>query len=117
MTDDSIYHVLDRMLATPAALVEIVRLFAAFCNGVYFPIIVARMVIGAAAVFCFTQSAIAQADLNRDAFISWHYLWHMYPILASLLVWIDYKFCREPPASSTYHFRRLDAAGSKKLVE
>mmetsp|Transcript_19041 Transcript_19041/g.31594 ORF Transcript_19041/g.31594 Transcript_19041/m.31594 type:complete len:204 (-) Transcript_19041:1266-1877(-) len=117
MSENSIYHVLDRMLATPAAVVEVTRLIAYVSNGVSYRIIAATILAQIAAMYCFTRSAMAQADMDRDAFVMWHYLWHVYPLVASVVMLVECNFCRQPPASSTYRIRLVDANGVKKQVE
>jgi hypothetical protein len=86
MTDDSILHVMDRAMATPAAAMEACRIISYVTNNVSWLIIAATIVVELAAVYCFVQSAKAQADMHRDNFVFWHFCWHCYPLVASLLV-------------------------------
>jgi hypothetical protein len=90
MTDDSIYHVLDRMVALPAAAFEVARIIAYIGNGVSYNIIAATILVQVAAVYCFCRSAMAQAELDRGEFVVWHFWWHVYPIAVSLVVFADY---------------------------
>ena len=86
MTDDSILHVLDRAMATPAAAMEACRIMAYLTNNVSSLVILATVAVELTAVYCFVQSAKAQADVHRDNFVFWHFCWHCYPLVASLLV-------------------------------
>jgi hypothetical protein len=119
MSDDSVYHVLDRMFAVPAAGLELFRLIAYLYNGVSPRIILVTACLEVLAVSCYIQSTLAQAELDRDAFVMWHYLWHLYPILASVVVWTEYNFCRQPSTSSSYWIRRVNNPSShaKKYVD
>ena len=90
MTDDSAYHVLDRMVALPAAAFEVARIIAYIGNGVSYNIIAATILVQVAAVYCFCRSAMAQAELDRGEFVVWHFWWHVYPIAVSLVVFADY---------------------------
>jgi hypothetical protein len=90
MTDESIFHVLDRGMATPAAILEVTRMGAYLTNDVAHSIIAATLVTALTSIYCFCQSAKAQAELNRDGFVVWHYLWHCYPLAASLVVLTEY---------------------------
>ena len=89
MSDESIIHVLDRVVAVPAAVIELARIAAYISNKVSPLIIGMTLVVQLAAFFCFLQSAKAQAELNRDNFVLWHYLWHCYPLTASLVIATD----------------------------
>lgn len=86
MTDESIFHFLDRAMATPAAVLEVTRIGAYLANKVAPSIIAATLVTALTSIYCFCQSAKAQAELDRDGFVVWHYLWHCYPLAASLVV-------------------------------
>lgn len=86
MTDESIFHFLDRAMATPAAVLEVTRIGAYLANNVAPSIIAATLVTALTSIYCFCQSAKAQAELDRDGFVVWHYLWHCYPLAASLVV-------------------------------
>jgi uncharacterized membrane protein len=117
MTDDSAYHVLDRMVALPAAAFEDARIIAYIGNGVSYNIIAATILVQVAAMYCFCRSAMAQAELDRGEFVFWHYLIfivcaillhylrlfrrnHIYPIAVSLVVFADYYQRR-------YQFRQM----------
>jgi hypothetical protein len=89
MSDESIVHVLDRAMATPAAVLEVTRMFAYLTNDVSGSIIAATLATSLASMYCFCQSAKAQAELDRDGFVVWHYFWHCYPLAASLIVLAD----------------------------
>jgi hypothetical protein len=106
MTDDSIIHVMDRAMATPAAAIEVGRVMAYVANNVSSLMIIATLVVELTAMYCFLQSAKAQADLNRDNFVFWHFSWHCYPLVASLLVSAEFY-------QRQFEIRRLDL----KLVE
>lgn len=104
------YHVLDRMLATPAALAEVVRIGAYLINGVSYKTIALFAAFDALAIYCFCQSAMAQAALDRDGFVTWHYLWHMFPLCASCAMCAE-TYCfsgGKEKEHSRYQFRRLD---------
>jgi hypothetical protein len=118
MSDDSVFHVLDRMGAVPAAGLEVFRLVAYIYNGVSTRIILTTACLEVLASSCYIQSTLAQAVLDRDAFVMWHYLWHMYPILASIVIWIEYFFFRQPSTSSSYWIRRVNSpTHTKKYVD
>eukprot|EP00543_Licmophora_paradoxa_P005112 CAMPEP_0202448170 /NCGR_PEP_ID=MMETSP1360-20130828/6979_1 /ASSEMBLY_ACC=CAM_ASM_000848 /TAXON_ID=515479 /ORGANISM="Licmophora paradoxa, Strain CCMP2313" /LENGTH=195 /DNA_ID=CAMNT_0049065611 /DNA_START=964 /DNA_END=1551 /DNA_ORIENTATION=+ len=98
MSNDSIWHVIDRFLAAPALLLEFGRwatmLFAPpykdgtpqVSNTVCALYFIALLL----AVYFYSQSQRAQQQLDRDGFVVWHTLWHCYPILASAIMLVDY---------------------------
>lgn len=86
MTNDSIIHILDRALATPACIIELSRLIAYYYNGIAFFWVFSQLVMLLSSLYCFMQSAKAHAALERDDFVFWHHLWHLYPLAASALL-------------------------------
>lgn len=110
MTDESIIHVMDRAMATPAAVMEGCRVMAYVANNVSSLMIFATIVVEMIAIYCFLQSAKAQADLHRDNFVFWHFSWHCYPLLASLLVVADFY-------QRQFEIRRLDPKSLECKVE
>lgn len=83
------FHVLDRLTATPAMMLEMWKLATMAFHGER-PFTMALYVIAILmALYTFGQSQLAQANVDRDGFVLWHTLWHMYPIVATLIVLMD----------------------------
>jgi len=45
------------------------------------------------AIAAFLQSTKAQSNLDRDAFVYWHTVWHLYPLVVSSIVLFDFYAC------------------------
>lgn len=88
MTKDSNIHVLDRIMALFCFILQIWRLSSLWChvrtNTFFFH-------LGAFifAIFCFMNSQEAQQFHDPDGFIFWHNLWHIYPLLCTLIELYD----------------------------
>ena len=91
MSNDSIVHVLDRITATPAMGLEVGKLVTMIYHGEEGRLTVILYVSAIfMALYSFGQSQIAQQNVNQDAFVVWHTLWHLYPIAASIIVIMDW---------------------------
>ena len=60
------------------------------------------------AVFAFVQSTIAQSDLDRDGFIFWHTMWHLYPLMASAIALFDFYVCHGWKRSTRKYFYAIE---------
>jgi predicted membrane channel-forming protein YqfA (hemolysin III family) len=92
MTQDSYWHVADRLLACPAMMLEMTK-FAIVCCGKTDTPLVTRITYGTAllvACVCFCLSQEAQGRLDRDAFVLWHNAWHLYPLIGSVIMLLDF---------------------------
>merc|ERR1719384_1177496 len=98
MSEDSLFHVIDRCMATTAVLMEVLRQITFIQSS-----LVSRSPLVAAAsavvflfgIYCFCQSSIAQKNMNRDAFVLWHFLWHKCPLVASVILLVDHKLAQQ----------------------
>jgi hypothetical protein len=89
MNNDSMFHVLDRLTAAPAMMLEMGKLATMAFHGER-PVTMALYALAILmALYAFGQSQVAQAKVDRDGFVLWHTLWHMYPILAIAIVLAD----------------------------
>jgi hypothetical protein len=89
MSNDSIFHVLDRATAAPAMLLEIGKLATMVYYGERRITLVLYFLATSFALFSYAQSQLAQSMVDREAFVLWHTMWHMYPILASVIIAVD----------------------------
>ena len=89
MTEDTYIHTADRLLACPMMVFEICKALTMFPHvrlrtfGFY-------MTSVAFALFSFIQSSHAQEHFDADAFVFWHNCWHVYPLLVSVIMGVDY---------------------------
>lgn len=98
MSEDSLFHVIDRCMATTAVLMEVLRQITFIQSS-----LASRSLLVAAAsavvflfgIYCFYQSSLAQKNMNRDAFVLWHFLWHKCPLVASVILLVDHKFAQQ----------------------
>ena len=91
MSNDSIVHVLDRITATPAMGLEVGKLVSMLYHGDDGRLTVILYLSAIfMALYSFGQSQLAQQTVNRDAFVLWHTLWHLYPIVASIIIAMDH---------------------------
>ena len=82
MTDESIWHNIDRVMACFLFLLEVTKLLVMRPHTR--PMIYAAyLACCSIAVFCFMNSQAAQVSMDTDGFIWWHNGWHCYPILAT----------------------------------
>ena len=121
MSDDSVWHVADRCLALALTLLEVWRLIElwqhdfhhttryrplqlvrSYSSGElaqrvavvsYYCLLYTLALVGALASFL--ASSQAQAELDRDGFVFWHSMWHLYPIAVSLLTLYDWNMGQE----------------------
>jgi len=77
MSNDSFWHVADRLVATPALLLETSKIVAMVYHKVKPCILLSYSLALAFAVYCFAKSQEAQDRLDRDGFVLWHNAWHM----------------------------------------
>jgi hypothetical protein len=89
MNNDSIVHVLDRLTATPAVMLEIGKLATMARHGERPLTMTLYGMSILLALFAFGQSQVAQANVDRDGFVLWHTIWHMYPVVAMGIILID----------------------------
>lgn len=60
------------------------------------------------AVFAFRQSTTAQSNLDRDAFVFWHYVWHAYPLVVSSIILFDFYVCDGWKRSTRKYFYAVE---------
>jgi hypothetical protein len=110
MEHESYWHAADRCLAVPLMTCELVkyllqcreswRAFQQYCSDRNAAAAMQPWMCGLyglgmmAAVFCFAQSAAAQEALHRDHFVYWHSAWHLYPLVVSAIILIDFYACQ-----------------------
>jgi hypothetical protein len=118
MTNDSYWHVVDRSMALPLMLIELVRVTLVTQQSIQY-----RQEPGRAmslsllglqfaallfAAFSFANSQGAQASLHHDGFIFWHNCWHLYPLLATLITLYDFYACGGWKRSTRQYFYRAE---------
>mmetsp|Transcript_10807 Transcript_10807/g.16074 ORF Transcript_10807/g.16074 Transcript_10807/m.16074 type:complete len:245 (-) Transcript_10807:109-843(-) len=117
MTNESIWHVLDRLLASPMSILTLAKLV---CTHWYMPSIFAFVLDFLAfgfAIMSFTFSQLAQSNHDQEGFIFWHNCWHLYPILKIALfltdmhIWDGLSAAKEKLAAA----ERLSHAASEKI--
>lgn len=77
MSNDSYWHVADRLVATPALLLESSKIIAMVYHEIRLGVLISYCLALVFAVYCFAQSQEAQQRLDRDAFVFFHNMWHM----------------------------------------
>lgn len=82
MTDESIWHNIDRVMACFLFSLECTKLVV-MCPHTRPMIYASYLACFSIAVFCFMGSQAAQVSMDPDGFIWWHNGWHCYPILAT----------------------------------
>mmetsp|Transcript_14568 Transcript_14568/g.19921 ORF Transcript_14568/g.19921 Transcript_14568/m.19921 type:complete len:266 (-) Transcript_14568:1102-1899(-) len=88
MTNDSIWHTLDRCVAVPLFLCELIKIWLMIPHtrrGV----MTTYTSSTAIALLSFMMSQRSQKELNTDGFVFWHNMWHMYPIVCSIIMSVD----------------------------
>mmetsp|Transcript_25723 Transcript_25723/g.29390 ORF Transcript_25723/g.29390 Transcript_25723/m.29390 type:complete len:201 (-) Transcript_25723:104-706(-) len=96
MSEDSIFQVLDRTSAVIASMMEILRQISHFQSGHIsnlFAVLIALATMSA--IICYYQSYISQMSMNRDGFIFWHFLWHLFPLVISFFLLIENFYCNQ----------------------
>lgn len=84
MTNESMVHVVDRFMACLNVAFFAWRLSAFYFNArpaIFFSSLAASTF----ALFSFMNSQDAQESRDRDAFVFWHNLWHLYPFQCILI--------------------------------
>lgn len=77
MSNDSYWHVADRLVATPALMLESSKVVAMIHHKVKPHVLISYSLALLSAVYCFLKSQEAQAHVDRDGFVLYHNLWHM----------------------------------------
>lgn len=77
MSNDSYWHVADRLVATPALLLESSKIIAMVYHEIRLGVLISYSLALVFAVYCFAQSQESQQRLDRDAFVFFHNMWHM----------------------------------------
>lgn len=90
MSHDSYWHVADRLVATPALMLEGSKILAMIYHEIRRKVLICYSLALLFAVYCFLQSQEAQQRVDRNAFVFYHNLWHMYPIIASIIILFDF---------------------------
>mmetsp|Transcript_699 Transcript_699/g.1010 ORF Transcript_699/g.1010 Transcript_699/m.1010 type:complete len:297 (-) Transcript_699:710-1600(-) len=88
MTNDSLWHAVDRFMATPLMAFEVLKIVAMYPHvrtGTY----VAYVLACCAAVASFLNSQMAQSAHDADSFVIWHNMWHAYPLVGSVIMMFD----------------------------
>jgi hypothetical protein len=91
MTNDSIFHVIDRFMAIINLSIQLWRVCALyhFARPVIFYCQLGAITF---AIFCFLNSQDAQIDKDSDAFIFWHNFWHTFPFFGIMIECFDYFY-------------------------
>ncbi len=116
MTNDSIFHVIDRFMANINLSIQIWRVCALYHYarpGVFY------CQLGAItfAIFCFMNSQDAQIDKDADAFIFWHNFWHTFPFFGIIIECYDYFYLGDfDSASSSQELTSPDQGRNKTLT-
>mmetsp|Transcript_29861 Transcript_29861/g.68511 ORF Transcript_29861/g.68511 Transcript_29861/m.68511 type:complete len:262 (-) Transcript_29861:317-1102(-) len=84
MTNDSIFHVVDRFLASVMAILECIKIISLF-HYVRPITFIACSVSFACTIGCFMNSQISQSNHDATGFIFWHNAWHMYPVVSTVI--------------------------------
>lgn len=77
MSNDSYWHIADRIVATPAMLLEAFKILVMLYHKVNPKVVLSYGIAIVFAVYCFHKSQEAQKALHRDGFVLYHNLWHM----------------------------------------
>ena len=80
MTNISLWHTIDRVLACALMSLEVTKLVV--MRPYTRPPVYAACLVGCLlAVLCFLRSQAAQETLDAPGFVFWHSCWHGYPVL------------------------------------
>jgi predicted membrane channel-forming protein YqfA (hemolysin III family) len=102
MTSDSYWHAIDRGMAVFLMVLEVVKFGLLVRDSIRhwqwrpnphampLPLVILYAMALMFAVYCFGHSTRAQAALDHQAFIQWHTLWHLFPLVASAIVGLDF---------------------------
>ena len=123
MNKSSIVHAVDRFLALPLCLLELLKIISILKYSKQEKhFLWAYSTAFCIAIYSFIQSQSAQTQKDLDGFIFWHCMWHMYPLLAIGIVSIeralsnakDLKHDKEHPALSDLILRKMNHADKVK---
>lgn len=95
MTNNSPWHLIDRLLACLLMSLELMKLITMrkYTRPAVYAIYLVSVTI---AIGCFSKSQQSQKNLDTDGFIFWHCGWHCYPILCTAVVaferWITSQY-------------------------
>ena len=89
MTNDTIFHAVDRFIACPMLLLELGKIATMFphVRTSTFSLYLASIIF---AVYSFLKSSNAQDVYDEDDFVFWHNCWHIYPLLVSVIMGFDF---------------------------
>lgn len=96
MTHDSYWHIIDRIFAFPGMILECVKYIIMIYVSVKYPKQQNRytcFVYGlnlCGALYCYSKSQQAQNNIDVHGFCFWHTAWHMYPIINSCVILLNY---------------------------
>jgi len=93
LTNDSIYHVLDRSFACINLFFECGKMLCIY-NNVGFEIFCCYFANLSFGLFCFMNSQDAQMNSSPDLFIFWHTLWHVYPLIYTVIRIVELHFTK-----------------------
>lgn len=93
LTNDSIYHVLDRSFACINVFFECGKMLCIY-NNVGFEICCCYFANLSFGLFCFMNSQDAQMNSSPDLFIFWHTLWHVYPLIYTVIRIVELYFTK-----------------------
>jgi hypothetical protein len=100
ITKDSYWHVVDRCIAIPGMMLEMLKYMIMIRTSIQYPhrqSYVTCILYGLALVsafFCFIQSQKSQGRIDRNGFVFWHTMWHLYPCVASMIIWFDHVYLK-----------------------
>ena len=104
MTNDSIWHSVDRLLATPLLLLEMWKVYAMYRHVRPITFVCYSSAL-AVAVAAFVRSQEAQTSYDTAGFVLWHSVWHVYPLAAAAIMacdmWILGEYDAAADASAT----------------
>jgi len=84
MTNDSIYHVIDRFMAVFNLFFYVSKLTTYFWHA-RTSIFACQVVTIIGTILCFMKSQKAQIMQNPDDFCLWHSMWHMGPLVSTVI--------------------------------
>jgi len=92
MSNDSIAHSLDKALAVPLMMMEVWKVTLMIWHGMKPMVLVLYSMATTAAIVSLLNSSEAQLLGDRDGFVFWHGMWHIYPLIVSIIISVDYYF-------------------------
>jgi len=84
MTNDSIYHVIDRFMAVINSFFYVTKFATYFWHGRTSTAVcqIAALIV---TMLCFMKSQKAQIMQNPDDFCLWHTMWHIGPLIGTVI--------------------------------